>query len=284
MKVNQKALVMLVSPSVDWITATAKRNVSRETIAERAHAHLNDSLALGEGVQMWSSFGYDGWQTKGIRWGRRRQDDLIQASSETANMWWPFIVANASNVSRIDLAVTVKFVDHQIALVSENWQAIQNIAGDLPIIRNYTIISSLFGGDTLYVGSRSSQQFGRLYDKGLESKEPAFQNCHRWEVEFKKPLAHLVASETASADHRDEYILGRVKGWFEERLIDCPWESSSRIGAIQILRKRTTDEKALDWLSRAVSPTVARLIERGKAKDVLIALGIPVIDNEQKES
>lgn len=283
MSTKLEALVKAVVPSVDWITATFKRNVSRETISNSAHLHLNDCLALGEHVVMWSSFGYDGWSVSGVKWGRRQQDDLIQVSGDTCQHWWKAIVANASNVSRLDLAVTIKFVDHQISLVSDNWQAIQEVAGNLPIIRNYTIISSLFGGDTLYVGSRSSQQFGRLYDKGLQSEAANYQNCHRWEVEFKKPLAHLVANEAAYSADVDGYILGRVKGWFEERLIETPWQGAERIGAIQLLRKRTTDEKALDWLNRSVSPTVKRLIERGKAADVLLALGIPVIDNDAKE-
>lgn len=279
-----KDLVVAIEPSVDWITATLKSRGKRDFISEWANEHLDACLALGEHVSLWNSFGYDGWSVSGMRWGRRPQDDLIQLSGSLANAHWALVVGAASNVTRIDLAVTVKFKHHLINLEKDEYETIGKLAQDLPIIRNYAIISSLLGGDTLYVGSRSSSQFGRIYDKGLESNAPEFANCHRWEVEYKKPLAQVAAQALIAGGETEPLILSVVKQWFDERLIYVPWEATERTTAIAILRKETTDDRALRWLERQVGPTVSRLVARGKSGDVLKALGIPLMSNVKESS
>lgn len=278
------ALVKHVEPTIDWLTCTFQRSVSRETISTLAHAHLDDELALGNPVRLWSSYGYEGWSSGGVRWGRRDRDDLIQLSGEMAHKTWKFYAPLATSITRVDLAVTVKFVDHQINLITNQWEAIKALAGDLAIMRNYTIISPLFGGDTLYVGKRASQQYGRLYDKGLESGLHEFQNTHRWEVEYKKPLAFPVVAELLSSPEWQNVILTRVQQWFDNRLVQTPWTSHARISAIAILRKRTGDQKALDWLGKQIAPTVARLVTRGKKQEVLDALNLDITLDEPKEN
>jgi len=258
------------------MTATSNRQRSREQIGELAGAYLQAQIDLHNRVQLWSSYGYDGWDTMGMRWGRREQDDIIQLRSEVAQEYWEVFLPLITNVSRLDLCATVQFEEHPISWVSDAYKAIQNVAQDLPIVRKYSIIQPLVGGDTLYVGSRQSAFFGRIYDKGMESGLNEFANCIRWEVEVKKPMAQQLASELAGQADKSAAISSFVHGWFSDRLVECPWTPDIGYSAIQFLRKRTSDDIALAWLKSQVSPTIQRLISRGKLAELEQSLSIQI--------
>lgn len=234
-------------------------------------------MALGEKSNDWSSYGYNGYDCGDLRWGRRPQDDLITLRSNGAALHWREFGYAATHCSRLDLAVTVKHQYHDLGHAQDKYAAIQQIAQDLPISRNYAIITSLLGGDTLYVGKRTSQQFGRLYDKTMESGETQFLNCWRWEVEYKKPLAWEVLTHLLRAGNPDKWINATVHNWFYSRYIGPSWDCDTEYPAIVIQRKKTADEKALEWLGRSVRPTVERLIRRGKAAEMLNSLGINTV-------
>lgn len=89
-------------------------------------------------------------------------------------------------------------------------------------------------------------------------------------------IAELVAS--ASPEH---YIRNKVIDWFSTRLIDMPLEPQGTYNAIGIQRRKTTDEKALQWLAKMVRPTIERLVERRGLDEVLVTLGLPLIDERE---
>lgn len=260
--------------TVDWVTFTSNRNASRDALSRFAYEYLEHSLGQGNRSKLWSSFGYDGWDIGGMRWGRREQDDLCQLRGEVAETYWRTYLPLASGVSRLDLAATVQFKEHPITIVSDAYNQVLDTALDLPIVRNYAKITSLKGGDTLYVGKRSSTQFGRLYDKGLQSKEKSFANCIRWEVELKKEVAWSVSQHLARASNHATWISAYVYNWFKERMIECPWRPTIAYNAIEFPRRPTTTQMSLGWLQEQVQPTVTRLCDQGLLTDVLNALGL----------
>lgn len=266
--------IIAVHNSIDWLTVTITTSETRNRIAERCFQLREDYLALGEQSRDWTSYGYQGYDCGDLRWGRRGQDDLITLRGHGANQHFREFGYAATHCSRIDLAVTIRHAFHDINVASEAYNTLQEVARDLPISRNYSIITSLLGGDTLYVGKRSSQQFGRLYDKTLESASEEWANCWRWEVEFKKPLAWEVLTSLLRSSQPDEWINAQVHQWFEDRYVQPSWVVNNSYPAIAIKRKKTADEKALEWLAKTVRPTVERLIRRGKATQMLNSLGI----------
>lgn len=260
--------IVAVEPSVDWLTMTVKNRTMRDAAKTEADKSLDEAMRAGDRVQIWNSFGFAGWDCGGLRWGRREKEDLIQLRSKTCATKWQDYAKFASNISRLDLAVTVKFAHHPIDVARSAFETIETVALDLPIMRNYSIITSLLGGDTLYVGKRSSNQYGRVYDKSQEERGDEFGNCWRWEVEVKKPLSQVVAERLSQAENKRSYISAWVKGWFEDRMVECPWIAEVAYNAIEILRAPTSDERSLNWLRSQVVPTVDRLVTRGRIVDL----------------
>lgn len=264
--------------SVDWLTMTVKRSQARNDLSKKAYDFLEESIETGSDVGQWEKHGYTGWYCNGARWGRRDADDLMQLSSDTAGHYWLEYLALADNVSRIDLAVTLKFDQNNARLVAKQFEQLKEESERTKLICKYSRTEGLKEGYTLYVGSRSSAQFGRLYDKQAESHNAEhWLNCLRWEVEFKKPLAWEVAQNLASSPHRDQLIYQRVYGWFTDRYVYVPDLGSAKVAPLAIPRKVLPDDKRLAWLARQVRPTVEKLQARGLDLEVKKALGI--LDN-----
>jgi DNA relaxase NicK len=136
-------------------------------------------------------------------------------------------------------------------------------------------ITSDPGGDSLYIGSRSSSQMGRIYDKWEQSKhDPEFDRCIRYEVEYKKPLSKVVADLILDEDWGSRQIFENVLGWFQERGVIVDQFGTFREGAIQTPRETVSPEKSLAWLERQVKPTYQQLVFRGYEQEAQEALGI----------
>lgn len=266
--------VKSVSASVDWITATFNKDLGRKDISLWADEWLNRNIAEGYRVTVWEAYGYSGWTVNGVKYGTREQDDIVTFQSHQAGILWANTLTLASNVSRMDLAVTVHYHSDPSQTMMEHWGTLQEMREDLPSNRNYAIINSMFGGDTLYVGKRTSQYYGRVYNKGLQSGEEVFENSIRYEVECKKPMAYALFLDLQDTPDAASYIGAFVHRWFEDRGVQCPWTPNIAYSAIEMPRKANSDEQSLEWLERQVKPTVQRLISNGLAVDVMGALGI----------
>lgn len=261
--------------SVDWISGTVRREDRRDDLAELAHKYLNEQLALGHEAIVWKSYRYEGWRINGASWGRRTDDDIITFSGSVAHGNWKGLSELLETCSRLDLAVTCWQRNHDIKLAAKEYNAIQELAQVEAINRKYTFMTNLLGGDTLYVGSRNSQYFGRLYDKGLQSQDLHYANAWRWEVEFHKPAALSILQVMAKQEVLEDFILTQVKTWFEDRYVKCPFAPNDPQSTVEIpRRKKTADEQSLEWLDTGVKKTVMKLAKKGKIKDVLKALGL----------
>jgi hypothetical protein len=157
--------------------------------------------------------------------------------------------------------------------------------------RRFTFIENTAGGQTLYVGSRASDQFGRLYDKGCESEEnlcapPGI--IWRYEVEFKSYRAKKLAIQLAETARREETDVSEdigtfVSQWFIGRNITPIWVGASddMDWTCEIEAQITDDDASLRWLSIQVRPTVERLLDRKRADEVFDALGITIISQAE---
>jgi hypothetical protein len=76
-------------------------------------------------------------------------------------------------------------------------------------------------GKTVYLGKRGkngSGRYGRIYDKGLESKTAPEGQWERYEVEFTKATAAAVCAAIAYSDNAVETCRGYLFGAFDFRL------------------------------------------------------------------
>lgn len=259
---------------VDFLTCTIRGHSVQGRVSEAAYAMMQGEIDEGARPRLWSNYGYEGWYIKGLRWGRRQQDDLLSLSGEWARDNWEFFVPLANNVSRMDLQVSCRLRDPDAELAARIYGDILKRARAKPLPRTYTLVTSVDGGDTLYVGRRSSVQMGRMYDKGLQSQEKQFENSWRYEVEYKGQLAGRVANLLKISEGASKDVCALVHTWFEERLVAPIFEAHSPHLEVDISKRRTSDEALLAWLSQQVGPSVRRLLERNKRAEVLAALGL----------
>jgi DNA relaxase NicK len=141
-----------------------------------------------------------------------------------------------------------------------------------PPMRSLIVNSN--GGSTAYIGARSSEQYGRVYDKGIESKTLTAGRWWRWEVELKGHASWSMASQLSRIDEPGVMICATVANWFRVRTSHT-YTSSLASGTIVGSPHTTSIDAKLSWLARGVRPTVQFLVERVGLDRVLFALGLP---------
>jgi hypothetical protein len=218
-------------------------------------------------------------------------------SGYDAAVAWRILLPVAENVSRVDLAVTIRTRNEVGDLVQVYYDWVKQNLGAWEA-RKLTKIENNKGGQTLYVGSRASDQFGRIYDKGAQDKKLKVPPGYLWryEVEFKEDRAGKIANQLRDLVDPNASPAQRIQQtvylWFDSRDVPPLFCRAKSLPLDSTVSARvTTDEKALAWLSAQVAPTVARLMNKGKTDQTLQALGVQkwVIEelacqlNERKE-
>jgi DNA relaxase NicK len=136
-----------------------------------------------------------------------------------------------------------------------------------------SLILSGDGGSTVYIGARSSEQYGRVYDKGVQSRTREKGFWWRWEVEFKGELSYLYANQLLQVDDRPGLISSKVAHWFRTRCTHS-YTASCIASCVQHSITKPSLERKLLWLSESVRPTVCLLADKVGRDRVLFALGL----------
>jgi len=265
-----------LSSGVDWLTATT----SDEQTAQgwyRVFQEWKETLA-GEhngnsGQKRWSALGYIGWSISGMRIGGNKNDGFIVVLSgpDTSKLWRHF-AQHRQRITRMDLAVTIT-AGFELPGVAEKYYS--TLSGEDKSKRSYSVIRNTKGGQTLYVGARSSDQFGRVYDKGAQSGTYPSGFKWRYEVEYKKPRANIAAKALMAFEAQEaKRVVSTVYHWFEERGVRPLFSSSGDGIRLETEAKVDSDKKKLNWLRAQVSPSVEYLLSRGRGREALVALGL----------
>lgn len=159
-------------------------------------------------------------------------------------------LAMGANVTRIDLAIdSPKWLDlaYMKQLLDQN-EAVTKA-------RDWNLITGR-SGQTLYVGSRTSEKFLRIYDKAAEQRVDG--NWYRIELECKGDYARGVALHVDGAGY--DYFGDIIKGF-----ADWPSEEqwTSITASPTLLEGIAKPEKRRDtfsWLMKSVAPSVAKLL------------------------
>jgi hypothetical protein len=263
----------VVAVGCDWVTVTSTTKGGRETLWELGHRCLDRLKAKDEQSSRWHGNGYSGFKARGCTLGVRGDSVILRLSSSEAAQQWREAASTGENLTRLDLAVDV---EHDVPVTSLGLDVYRS-AGHVPLRNGRPPSRSRFvdgkGGQTTYIGSRSSEQFGRLYDKGVERRSRGPGQWWRWEVEFKGSHASTLARHLTAVQGSTRVIHSVVSRWFMERSGFAPPGVTTPVKYF-VVAEPSTDEKRLHWLATGVRPTVSILIERlGRAR-VLTALGI----------
>jgi hypothetical protein len=258
---------------VDWLTLTFREGGKWEAAKVAAEHALEREISDGENEQLLRFQGYDGRQAGRVGFGTRDDGALIRLSGALADAGLADLLPLASNVSRIDLAVTIKLPADYPNPMKEGFRLGPTIKPARGAAPDYQLIEHSRQGTTLYVGSRTSPRFGRVYDKWKQSQLAFYAGCTRYELEAKSKLAARVAAAVAGAPDRRGTIRVLVRNYFQPRGVLIPDDEADDDLHISAYRPRTSDLSRLHWLGTQVKGVTDDLRARGRGADVDAALG-----------
>ena len=255
-----------ISYGIDWLSATSQNDrVGQGWWHYYCQYEQANSPLFAEDFRLQG--GYQGRKCEGVAWAySTRYGYYCHGTGSDATRIWDWIQMPEVRVTRIDLRVDV-IIPHADVDVAGRGYA-ENSDCDRPSYR--LIDKSASDGQTLYIGSMSSERFARLYDKGAERGQAA-GFIWRYEVVVRKPYAGAVYEQVSAGGLKA--IPGLVYGWFDERNVKPIFEADAA-GLASTDARVTTVEARLAWLRKSVRPAVMKLIQSGYAEEAVEALGI----------
>jgi len=266
----------VVEVGVDWLTVTSKGLVGIQLLNDVAQEAVRASVGENKiEYQEFRAHGYLGWRTTTVNFGTRPDGAVCQFKGPIADTFFDELALEVYNVTRIDLQMTVYMSPYNPDYAHMQYLRVKATTPEEGQ-RKYTYMVDLKGSDTLNVGSRQSEQYGRIYDKyGQSKRQWEYKNCYRFEVELKGDRAKQYAKALHKLENRNEVIRDFVLAWFSERNVLVPELTPGNLSSIMAFsRDKSTVEKKLNWLRAQVAPTVQQLLLQGFDKDVWDALNV----------
>lgn len=270
-----------IHAGVDWISCTLHSEAKNRWLwANSCVGVVLDVAKQGYDVRESGLQGYRGIAAGGCFAGDREDGSYLQLSGAHAQTYLHRILRTDLHVSRIDLAVTCRFAVMPKSLGADA-QAMASKAGgssnDTKRARKVYYMSGSDGGYTLYIGAPSSSQRGRLYNKEVQSDNPDYERCWRYEVVFKNALAMGILREISKTQEQQvsAYCAAVVRGWYVLRGVQTAWNAVNDDYVLPIIKNTPSDAaKKLQWLETQVRPALRWLIEHGYSQDAANALGV----------
>lgn len=267
---------------IDWITLTMQRNADGYgEWRNKGIRELERIATKGYVIKPRGLLGYYGISCGNCFVGERDEDSMMQFTGYHADSAFDKVYRSDAHISRIDMQVTVKTVERVQDVAKQAYSGATADNDSLPPSRRrkLTFIMGSDGGDTVYVGSPSSDQRGRIYNKEVQSEQPEFTRCWRYEVVYRNSIA-TTASATIYAHGSDHTRICQiaVASWFGKRGIDVNWFFSGILEPMPLIKTLPTDiEAKLRWLEIQVAPTIRLLCELG-FRDTLIQMLFPIAE------
>lgn len=269
---NSQASSVSWSPGVDWITGVGTDNHTASLMSRWASEALTTELRRGNLRKGWGMAGFKGIQCGQVQYGEREDEVIIRLSGERAAGSWREIYRLAGSITRLDVQVTVwsnvaprKIIRgcHRKALA----HAAERKRG--PSVR---LITSNDGSDTVYLGSRLSDVFGRIYNKGAQSKERYYENAVRYEVQFQRKLANVAVRRLAHRQNERDGVTEQVSGFYQARGCRLGFLGEGIVNRLP--RGRTDICRRLAWLGKAVRGSAQLIVAAGRQEEMLDQLGL----------
>lgn len=251
----------VVGAGVDYIAASAQIRSNELALVTIGNAAIRDARRDGNTVRTFSANGYRGLSCGGASVGSGDSGSIVRISGSRASEVCRGIINVADNVSRIDIQATVRFGRDIHALARQHAAELRR-EQHTRIRQLHARLERTFGrGDTLYVGSRSSNYYGRVYDKHRESKSDEYAKCWRYEVECKNDSAKVVSRMVVRNDNHPAPIAAAVHRWYTARGVECRFTPEIPGEIAKVGRQETDAERQIRWLSQQVAPVVSKLRE-----------------------
>lgn len=211
--------------------------------------------------------------------GKNDTGCMVQLSGALAWDRWYDAGNHSPRCTRMDLQVTWPVDDEPglyIRHMYDEGKAFPNVNGRPAALQ---LTDTPEGAKMLTVGSRQSLLYGRMYDKGRESRMDAYQGCVRWEIEVKAEAARDL--NAYMREHKNEAGTTRaiVKEFWQKRGMMPFWDTYEGLEGKPPVKRTRTVETKLAWLKAQVAPTMAFLLKEGKTEEAIRALFLEELDD-----
>lgn len=263
---------------IDWLTVTIPlEDTERPNVVYLGHKLQEKEKKVGNSIKPATIQGYEGSVCGGVFVGEGLGGAMVRSSGFSANEAFTLLQHTKVKPTRIDLQVTVWYADNPAEVIRKYAEvAIADSAvADSRTKRKITTWEGNDGGYTLYIGARSSDYFGRLYDKHKESKDEEYKNALRFEVEIKGKRAEQ-AFDALSRRNRDrnKAIVSFVGEWYTGRGVYVPFlYTTGEMELSPIRREKSDTHRRMEWLKTQVRHTILELRRTVDSTVILDALG-----------
>jgi hypothetical protein len=258
---------------VDYITVTAQSKAASAALTSVGKNNLAIEAAAGNEVKPWRGLGYHGFFSGGVSFGVGPQGSLVRLSSGTAKEHWQEVWSCAEHCTRIDVQVTIAREQPPSAVLAKHWAIVRKEWLKRPTRKEPKMIAGPRGVQTLSLGSRQSERYGRIYDKFEETKLDHYRNAVRYEVELKGKRSQVFAGALARSPRALHSISSQVTGFFRKHSLELPVETYP-YSHLSVPTNISDDSRRLRYLGTSVKPLVSGLISRGRLNECLEALGL----------
>ena len=212
---------------MDWLTLTHQSSEFHHPFNHYGRMVLDTEEDSEHKRFPWKLRGYEGWHVGRASHGIRDGGSILQLSGQAAADRLDTATYLADNVSRVDIAVTVRLDPPDPDLEREHWgQYLAWLQSEGSAMKGKLECSS-DGSATMYVGRRTSPRYFRIYNKELEDRDAQggdydgrYDGCHRYELEVKGDQARPLAEEVSMAPLPGYHITCLVAGYCRQHGID----------------------------------------------------------------
>jgi len=277
-----------VFAGVDWISGSLEREaVDDQQWLYDCMSGLWAIAELGNVYKRRPLLGFDGWEAAGCFVGSNETHHYAQFAGKYAHDAYRMLEHPKVHIARIDVQITVQY---DIELPKEGRfqyaRAVHHNKG-LPAHRQRKInlYAGSDGGDTVYVGSPSSDVRGRLYNKAKQSMDASYERSWRYEVVYRNAYAARMFRQLLNADIAAAAIIStNVVAWYHARGVDVLDLGNRAEHPLAPLGTPKSDvDRKLKWIKQQVVPTIRKLAEMGYAEELMDLIGeaIAAARNEQ---
>jgi hypothetical protein len=252
----------IVHSGVDWLAASCHDPSRLAWLMEWARQRQSQLEEAGNAVKPWSGHGYEGRSVGQVAFAFNGREAICQLSGAEAYASWRTVAENSTNISRIDLASTVRAASRTDALARQGYCDARGARRGRGRPAQLSLLVNEDRGDTLYIGAPASDQRGRLYDKDRESGEDQWKRCWRYEVQFRRLQAKAAALAVAAAPVEADKTAAVVVDWFRSRGVEPPVSLAGGGGYEAPGARQSDDERWLAWVRKCVQPRARKLAVR----------------------
>jgi DNA relaxase NicK len=253
----------LVEAGIDYIRVTSDDQAKKEQMFYAWEIGALSDEKLQYKPQAGGFLGFYGKKTRHVFWGKREEWAMLQVSGGLCREMQSTLLDTRAKATRIDLQVTLQWseIPHKVL----EWAKRNSINARPADGRKWQTKSIDCDNEleTVYLGSRQSEWYGRIYDKERESKNESYKNCVRFEIEVKGKAAQAVFEALQRTSIPRKMIVRIVEEWFAKHGIELNLPEMPSEDVITPKKEHRREDKVLAWLSRQVAGSVAFLTSSG---------------------